>query len=382
MNEITSLKDNFLKELNSIQSLNELQSLRARYIGKKGLITQKLKSLSQLSQEERPAFGKSINEIKSFIETRIKEKESQILKREIERKTYTEGIDITLPGYQGESGSRHPVSIVLNDIIDIFITMGFSVEYGPEIETDYYNFEALNMPKNHPARDMQDTFYIETGDRRQSKRPSAVEETLSEDSHRETRIGKIEDIKLMKYDKGVVESDVVLRTHTSPVQIRVMEREKPPLMFISPGKVYRCDVDISHTPLFHQVEGLMVDTDITFSNLKAVLEGFLHIIFSPDVPVRFRPSFFPFTEPSAEVDIGCILCKGSGCRVCKWSGWLEILGAGMVNPKVFQMVKYDINKYTGFAFGMGIERITMLKFGIDDIRLFYESDLRFLRQFR
>ena len=215
--------------------------------------------------------------------------------------------------------------------------MGFEIEEGPEVELDYYNFEALNMPKNHPARDMQDTFYIS--------------------------------------------EDVVIRTHTSPVQIRVMEKRKPPVRIIAPGKVYRCDADVSHTPMFHQVEGLMVDTDIAFTDLKGVLQLFIHSIFGPDTPVRFRPSFFPFTEPSAEVDIGCIFCAGKGCRVCKNTGWLEILGAGMINPRVFEFVGYDPEAYTGFAFGMGVERITMLKYSIDDIRLFYENDLRFLRQF-
>ncbi len=215
--------------------------------------------------------------------------------------------------------------------------MGFSVEEGPEIELDYYNFEALNIPKDHPARDMQDTFYIS--------------------------------------------EEIVLRTHTSPVQIRVMESRKPPLRFIAPGKVYRCDADITHTPMFHQVEGLMVDKDINFSHLKGILEAFLQKMFGSDTPVRFRPSYFPFTEPSAEVDIGCILCSGTGCRVCKGSGWLEVLGAGMVNPVVFENVGYDPEEYSGFAFGMGIERITMLKYSIDDIRLFYENDIRFLRQF-
>ena len=226
---------------------------------------------------------------------------------------------------------------MLNEIIDIFVRLGFSVEEGPEVELDHYNFEALNIPKDHPARDMQDTFYVS--------------------------------------------DDVVLRTHTSPVQVRVMERQKPPLRFIAPGKVYRCDADVSHTPMFHQVEGLVVDTHITFSNLKGVLVSFVHQMFGPQVPVRFRPSFFPFTEPSAEIDIGCILCDAKGCRVCKGSGWLEVMGAGMVNPKVLEFGGIDPELYTGFAFGMGVERITMLKYRIDDIRLLFENDLRFLRQF-
>jgi len=246
-------------------------------------------------------------------------------------------IDITLPGKPCLSGKTHPLNKVLDEIKDIFLPMGFSIQEGPEIELDYYNFEALNMPKHHPARDMQDTFYVS--------------------------------------------DDVVLRTHTSPVQVRVMEKKKPPLKIIAPGKVYRCDADISHTPMFHQVEGLMVDTDISFSDLKGVLGLFIHSFFGENTPVRFRPSYFPFTEPSAEVDIGCIFCAGKGCRVCKTTGWLEVMGCGMVNPRVFEMSGYDPDEFTGFAFGMGVERLTMLKYAIDDIRLFYENDLRFLQQF-
>ncbi len=352
MNKINSLKESFLQELSSVKSLVEIKKLRTKYLRKKGFITESMKSLSQAAKEDRPALGKKINEVKSFIDEKIRDKETYFSRIDISKRISSERLDITLPGYFKKIGGRHPVTLVLNEVIDVFITIGFSVEEGPEIETDYYNFEALNIPKNHPARDMQDTFYIETTG-----------------------------VRSQKSEVSSIESDTVLRTHTSPVQIRIMERRQPPLRFIAPGKVYRCDSDISHTPIFHQVEGLMVDRGISFSNLKAVLEGFLHRIFSPDVPVRFRPSFFPFTEPSAEVDIGCIFCKGQGCRLCKGTGWLEILGAGMVNPKVFKNVGYDTEKYTGFAFGMGIERIAMLKYGINDIRLFYESDLRFLRQF-
>jgi phenylalanyl-tRNA synthetase alpha chain len=231
----------------------------------------------------------------------------------------------------------HPTSIVLDEIINVFLSLGFRVEEGPEIETDYYNFEALNFPKDHPARDMQDTFYVT--------------------------------------------DDIVLRTHTSPVQIRVMEKNKPPLRVIVPGKVYRCDADVSHTPMFQQLEGFMVDERISMSDLKGVLEVFAHAVFGADTPVRFRPSFFPFTEPSAEVDIGCVICNGRGCKICKNSGWVEILGAGMINPKVFEKVGYGPDTYTGFAFGMGIERISILKYGVDDIRLFFENDKRFLEQF-
>lgn len=333
----SSLKKTFLDELNMAASVAELQQLRVKYLGKKGLLTAQLKILSTLPPEEKRPFGKLVNELKEFIETEIVSKESILSEEDLKKRLTSEAIDITLPGKYTPYGGEHPINKVLREIIDIFVTMGFGVEEGPEVELDYYNFEALNIPKDHPARDMQDTFYIT--------------------------------------------EDVMLRTHTSPVQIRVMEKQRPPLRFIAPGKVYRCDVDISHTPMFHQVEGLMVDTEISFSDLKGVLEAFIHRIFTPETPVRFRPSFFPFTEPSAEVDIGCIFCKGKGCHICKTSGWLEILGAGMVNPHVFEMVGYDPEIYTGFAFGMGVERITMLKYSIDDIRLFYENDIRFLRQF-
>lgn len=331
------LKQTFLEELKSVKNLADLSNLRVKYLGKKGIITSELKSLSKFSPEERPSQGKRINEIKLFIETELDLHESRLKQEELKRQLLSESLDITLNGKFIPFGSQHPINKVLSEITDIFVKMGFGVEEGPEVELDYYNFEALNIPKDHPARDMQDTFYIS--------------------------------------------DDIVLRTHTSPVQIRVMEKRKPPVRFIAPGKVYRCDADITHTPMFHQVEGLMVDKCITFSNLKGVLEAFLHRMFGADTPVRFRPSFFPFTEPSAEVDIGCILCNGVGCRVCKGSGWLEILGAGMVNPRVFEYVGYDPEEYSGFAFGMGIERIAMLKYSIDDIRLFFENDIRFLRQF-
>ncbi|KJU87403.1 phenylalanyl-tRNA synthetase, alpha subunit [Candidatus Magnetobacterium bavaricum] len=341
----SSIKDRFLEELGLIKSTVELNTLRARYIGKNGAVTTALKTLAGLPVETRGSVGKLVNEDKTFITATLKEKEDVLKKLEISKKIASDKIDITLPGYYKKAGGRHPVSIVMKEIVDVFVSMGFSIEEGPEVETDYYNFEALNMPKDHPARDMQDTFYISTN------------------------------------TGGTQEGNVLLRTHTSPVQIRAMQHSAPPLRFIAPGKVYRCDSDITHTPMFHQIEGLVVDTKISFANLKAVLEGFLQLVFDQSLPVRFRPSFFPFTEPSTEVDIGCFFCKQSGCRICKGTGWIEVLGAGMVNPKVFQMVGYDTERYCGFAFGMGIERITMLKYGIDDIRLFYEGDLRFLRQF-
>ncbi|HXW69537.1 MAG TPA: phenylalanine--tRNA ligase subunit alpha [Dissulfurispiraceae bacterium] len=334
---IEDLKQKFLDELKSVAGPADLFRLRINYLGKKGHVTTALKALSSAAPEDRPLLGKKINDIKQFIEAELETKDA-VLKNDALKKELLAGfLDVTLPGKYTAIGNEHLINKVLFEIVDIFVRMGFSVEEGPEVENDYYNFEALNFPKEHPARDMQDTFFIR--------------------------------------------DDIVLRTHTSPVQVRGMEKRKPPVRFIAPGKVYRCDADITHTPMFHQVEGLMVDKDITFSNLKGILEAFLHQIFGPDTPVRFRPSFFPFTEPSAEVDIGCILCGGSGCRVCKNSGWLEILGAGMVNPAVFKYVGYDPDVYSGFAFGMGIERIAMLKYSIDDIRLFYENDIRFLRQF-
>lgn len=337
MKYLLSLKNSFLEESGSATSLAKLQQLRIKYLGKKGLVTSKLKTLSTIAPELRPAYGKAINEVKDYIEEEINRLEALLKKEEHKKRILSEAIDITLPGKFTPFGREHPINKVLSEIIGIFVSMGFEVEEGPEVELDYYNFEALNMPKDHSARDMQDTFYIS--------------------------------------------DDIVLRTHTSPVQIRVMEKRKPPLKVIAPGKVYRCDADVSHTPMFHQVEGFMVDTDIAFSDLKGVLESFIHSFFGVETPVRFRPSFFPFTEPSAEVDIGCIFCSGKGCRVCKSTGWLEILGAGMINPKVFEMVGYDPEIYSGFAFGMGVERMTMLKYSIDDIRLFFENDMRFLRQF-
>lgn len=337
MEDLLSLKASFQQESQATARLSELQQLKVKYLGKKGLVTTKLRTLSAISPEIRPVYGKTVNEVKVYIEEEIDRIESLLKSEEYKRRILSEAIDITLPGKFTPFGREHPITRILSEITAIFVSMGFEIAEGPEVEHDYYNFEALNFPKDHPARDMQDTFFIS--------------------------------------------DDVVLRTHTSPVQVRVMEKRKPPLKIVAPGKVYRCDADVSHTPMFHQVEGFIVDTDIAFSDLKGVLEAFIHSIFSAETPVRFRPSFFPFTEPSAEVDIGCIFCSGKGCRVCKHTGWLEILGAGMINPRVFEMVGYDPEVYTGFAFGMGVERITMLKYSIDDIRLFFENDLRFLKQF-
>jgi phenylalanyl-tRNA synthetase alpha chain len=336
--DLQSLREAFNKDQDSIKTLSDLDQIRIKYLGKKGLLTENLKQISSQPPGERKSFGKAVNELKVQITEELASLSVLLKKDAIKRKLSSEALDITLPGKHTPAGREHPVHQSLNRITAIFTSMGFNVEEGPEVETDYYNFEALNIPKDHPARDMQDTFYIT--------------------------------------------DDVVLRTHTSPVQIRVMERQKPPLRFIAPGRVYRCDADVSHTPMFHQVEGLMVGEDITFGHLKGVLETFIHRFFGPDIPVRFRPSYFPFTEPSAEVDMGCIFCGGKkGCRVCKNSGWIEILGAGMVNPRVFEMIGYDPDLYTGFAFGMGVERIAMLSYSIDDIRILFENDIRFLRQF-
>ncbi len=334
---IENVRQTFLDEVASVANLTELSHVKAKYLGRKGILTTALKSLSSASSEERPIIGKRINEIKQFIESEIDLRESRLKSEELKSRLLSESIDVTLPGKYVPFGRPHPVNRTLWEIAEIFVKMGFDVEEGPEVELDHYNFESLNIPKDHPARDMQDTFYVS--------------------------------------------DDIVLRTHTSPVQIRVMEKRRPPLRVIAPGKVYRCDADVSHTPMFHQVEGLMVDRGISFSNLKGVLIYFVHQMFGPDTPVRFRPSFVPFTEPSAEVDIGCILCDSQGCRVCKGSGWLEVLGAGMVNPVLFENVGYDPEEYSGFAFGMGVERIAMLKYSIDDIRLFFENDIRFLKQF-
>jgi len=335
--KLDELKKQAREELGSVSDEAALQNLKARFLGKKGVITEILKGMKDLSPEERPRMGQLINEAKTFVEELVESRLDSIREEKKNRSLFEERIDVTLPGKGLPVGAKHPVTQVMEEVVSIFERMGFEVAEGPEVETDYYNFEALNIPKNHPARDMQDTFYIS--------------------------------------------DDVVLRTHTSPVQIRVMEKLKPPVKIIAPGRVYRNDSDVSHTPMFHQIEGLLVDEHVTFGDLKGVLTEFVRLVFGEGIGVRFRPSFFPFTEPSAEVDMQCMICGGKGCRVCKDTGWLEILGCGMVDPEVFKSVGYDSSKYSGFAFGMGIERITMLKFGINDIRLFFENDVRFLRQF-
>jgi phenylalanyl-tRNA synthetase alpha chain len=331
---IEQIKKEALKELEAASDSESIKVLSVRYLGRKGAVTQYLRNISNLPKESRPEAGKKANQTKRTLDELFK----NALKR-LETPSYETDnrIDVSLPGRVTRRGSLHPITQITQQICDIFIRMGFDVAEGPEVETDYYNFEALNIPKNHPARDMQDTFYIS--------------------------------------------DNIVLRTHTSPVQPRIMEKQKPPVRIIAPGKVYRCDSDLTHTPMFHQLEGLLVDENVSFGDLKGVLTTFVHQIFDPETSLRFRPSFFPFTEPSAEVDIRCVICKGDGCRVCSHTGWLEVIGAGMVHPAVFENVGYDTTRYTGFAFGMGVERIAMLKYGIDDIRKYFENDLRFLRQF-
>jgi len=335
MEKIKNLETNLGERINSARTKEEIEKIRIELLGRKrGEITLLLKKIPELPLKDRPRVGNLLNKLKKEAEQLLQKKEESFKKGEKVLKK----IDITLPGKIPLIGKVHPINQVLNEIKDIFIGLGFEVVVGPEIETEYYNFEALNMPKYHPARDEQDSFYID--------------------------------------------STHLLRTQTSPVQIRVMEKSQPPIRMISPGLCYRRDaIDASHFPVFHQVEGLAVDKNITFADLKGTLTYFVHQMFGKNTRLRFRPSYFPFTEPSAEVDISCIICGGSGCSVCSNKGWLEILGSGMVDPEVFKKVGYDPEKYQGFAFGMGVERICMLKYGIDDIRLFFQNDLRFLSQF-
>nr|BAL52428.1 phenylalanyl-tRNA synthetase alpha chain [uncultured Gammaproteobacteria bacterium]BAL54516.1 phenylalanyl-tRNA synthetase alpha chain [uncultured Gammaproteobacteria bacterium] len=325
------------RELAEARSLSALDQIRVRYLGKKGLFTQRLSELGRLSPEERKAAGKVLNEARQIFQRLLEARRGALARAELEARLQAEALDVTLPGRGQGVGGLHPVTLTLRRIEQLFASCGFQVAQGPEIEDDYHNFAALNIPAQHPARAMHDTFYID-------------QETL-------------------------------LRTHTSPVQIRVMEQGRPPFKVIAPGRVYRCDSDLTHTPMFHQVEGFLVDRGICFADLRGVLDQFLRAFFEQDVRVRFRPSYFPFTEPSAEVDISCVLCSGAGCRVCGQSGWLEVMGCGMIHPKVFQAVGIDPERFTGFAFGLGVERLAMLRYGIDDLRLFFENDLRFLAQF-
>ena len=335
---LQNIKAELVKDIDNSSSSNDLEEIKRKYLGKKGSISLLLKDLGKLSPSDRPRFGKLVNLEKKAAESLINEKLDTLKEKELTNQLDGETIDITLPGAEFRLGKLHPITMIMNEICDIFIQMGFSIAEGPEIELDYYNFEALNLHKDHPARDTQDTFYIT--------------------------------------------DEYLLRSQTSPVQIRVIEKEKPPLQIIAPGRCYRRDSeDMTHLPMFYQVEGFMVDTDITFRHLKGVLNEFSSEMFGPSRKTRFRPSYFPFTEPSAEMDIQCGMCNGKGCKSCKFTGWLEILGCGMMHPALFERAGYEKGQYTGFAFGMGPERIAMLKYNIGDIRLFVQNDLRFLQQF-
>ncbi|WP_315117476.1 phenylalanine--tRNA ligase subunit alpha [uncultured Clostridium sp.] len=336
--KLENIKESAINELKTIGNKVELDSIRVKYLGKKGELTQILRGMGGLSSEERPIVGKIANEVREVIENLIEEASSEMKNKDKNSRLKNETIDISLPGKRNILGKRHPLDLTLQSMIDIFISMGFTIEEGPEVELDYYNFEALNIPENHPAKGEQDTFYIN--------------------------------------DK------MVLRTQTSPIQIRTMEKQKPPIMMIAPGKVYRSDaVDATHSPIFYQMEGLVVDKGITFADLKGTLEMFAKKMFGDKVKTKFRPHHFPFTEPSAEMDATCFVCDGEGCKVCKGSGWIELLGCGMVHPQVLRNCGIDPEVYSGFAFGFGVDRMVMLKYGIDDIRLLYESDMRFLNQF-
>ena len=335
--KFNSILQSVRDDLQTVSSSKELFDLKTKYLGKSGEVTSLLRGMKDVPPDQRSSFGKMINDLKVSVEQIINEKESFLKRIELENKFKSEAIDITLPGSKPEIGSLHPLNIVKNKILDAFMGMGFEVFEGPEIDTDYYCFQALNIPKDHPARDMQDTFYIT--------------------------------------------DNILLRPHTSPGQVRTMENKKPPIKILSPGRVYRADDDASHSPMFHQIEGLVVDKGVSLCDLKGLLDEFVKIIFDGDTKTRFRPSYFPFTEPSVEVDVTCCKCHGKGCSLCKGTGWIEILGAGVVNKKVLEMSGIDSEVYSGLAFGLGIERITMIKYGISDIRTLFESNVNFLKQF-
>ncbi|MFZ5626564.1 MAG: phenylalanine--tRNA ligase subunit alpha [Bacillota bacterium] len=337
--QLEQMEQTALQEISGVSDLNALNEIRVKYLGKKGELTQILRGMGTLSPEQRPVIGQLANTVRERLESALERKTAELKEKAKQERLAREKIDVTLPGRPVLRGHKHPLTQVLEEIQEIFVGMGFAVAEGPEVEYDYYNFEALNIPRDHPARDMQDSFYVT--------------------------------------------SEILLRTHTSPVQVRTMEAMRPqvPVKIIAPGKVYRRDDDATHSPMFHQVEGLVIDRDISFAHLKGTLLLFARQMFGPEREIRLRPSFFPFTEPSAEVDISCMMCGGAGCRVCKGTGWLEILGAGMVHPNVLAMSGYNPEEVTGFAFGMGVERIAMLKYGIDDLRLLFDNDLRFLQQF-
>lgn len=337
-NKLKKLREDAIKQITSSENLEKLNDIRVAYLGKKGELTALLKSMKDLTPEERPVFGQLVNDARSEIEGKLEEIKSRLEKAKREEQLKKEVIDVTLPAKKNVIGHRHPNTIALEEVERIFIGMGYEVVEGPEVEYDYYNFEALNIPANHPAKDEQDTFYIN--------------------------------------------EEIVLRTQTSPIQVRVMEKGKLPIRMIAPGRVFRSDeVDATHSPSFHQVEGLVIDKNITFADLKGTLAEFAKELFGPETKVKFRPHHFPFTEPSAEVDVTCFKCGGAGCRMCKGTGWIEILGCGMVHPRVLEMSGIDSKEYTGFAFGVGLERIALLKYEIDDMRLLYENDTRFLKQF-
>jgi len=337
MNDVADIASRAREALERADTLAALEQVRVEYLGRRGLLTERLRGLGRLAPEERPRVGQAINAAKAELEQALEARRRALEQAELDAALEAERIDVTLPGRGQAPGGRHPLTRTLDRIEAFFRQVGFGVEEGPEIEDDYHNFEALNIPAWHPARAMHDTFYFPDG--------------------------------------------LLLRTHTSPVQIRVMRDRPPPLRIIAPGRVYRCDSDVTHTPMFHQVEGLMVGEAVSFAELKGILYDFARSFFEKDLSVRFRPSYFPFTEPSAEVDIACVMCDGRGCRVCKSSGWLEVLGCGMVHPQVFANVGIDNERYTGFAFGMGVERLAMLCYGVNDLRIFFENDLRFLEQF-
>ena len=337
MVDTDSLLTDALQAIKEASDEKSLESLRVRFLGKKGSFTAMLKSLGKLPPKERPAAGEDINHAKQRLEQAIEARKKLLVAESLHSKLTEEVIDVTLPGRRQNKGGLHPITITLERITEIFESAGYSVAVGPELEDDYYNFEALNIPPHHPARAMHDTFYVSP--------------------------------------------DKVLRTHTSPVQVRVMETGEPPFRMICPGKVYRCDSDLTHTPMFHQVEGLLVDEKVSFADLKGTVEEFLHSYFEAEMPVRFRPSYFPFTEPSAEVDMRCVGCEGSGCRICGYKGWLEVMGCGMVHPRVLEMSNIDTSRYNVFAFGMGVERLAMLRYDVSDLRTYFENDLRFLQQF-
>ena len=338
MSELNNLQETAAAAINAAGDLAQLDNLRVQYLGKKGEITLQLKNLGQLPPDQRREAGQQINVVKQAIQQLLETRKSELSEQAINAQLAAEAVDITLPGRRVDRGGLHPVTLTMNRIDRMFGKLGFDIAEGPEVEDDFHNFEALNIPAHHPARAMHDTFYF--------------------DAH------------------------TLLRTHTSPVQIRVMENQSPPVRVIAPGRVYRCDSDLTHTPMFHQVEGLLVDENVSFADLKGTLQEFLKLFFEKeDLQTRFRPSYFPFTEPSMEVDISCVICAGDGCRVCSQTGWLEVLGCGMVHPQVFAHTGIDSDRYTGYAFGMGVERLAMLRYGVNDLRLFFENDLRFLQQF-